>query len=278
MSLILTSRNCTVDTTNSTMTLRLPRSIDFRGKEIALLNSQFYYSNPNITSRYNNNQIVVDYRQNSVDKVLTITFPDGFYSFSDIDAYIKLQFDNNGLYWLDNDGARIYPVTIQENAVYYSATISFIVFDVLPSGYTNPNNLNLGEGVYLTFNSNMGRILGFGAGQIPSKNSPNPTSVSLNSQFTPNITPVDAYVINLNLVNEIAFDTTYSNSVYILNSGNTAYGGLIYERPPALQWFNISDGTYSSIVLSIRDQTNENPVPLIDYSGTIFKFLIRDRQ
>jgi hypothetical protein len=259
------------------MTLRLPRSIEFRGKEIALLNSQFYYSNPNITSTYGNHTFSVDYRQGGVDKTLDITLPDGFYTYSDIDAFIKQHFDSNGVWWLDGDNNRVYPLSIVENAVYYSATISFIVLgSSLPSGYANPNGLNFDRSVVLRFGQAFGNVIGFTAPLLPATLTT--VSTSFNSSFTPNITPVDSYIIGLNLVNDITFNSTYSNVVYILNSGNTAYGGLINERPPTLQFYPISDGSYSSIILTIRDQSNETAVPLIDYSGTIFKFIIRDRQ
>jgi hypothetical protein len=274
-SLIITGKNSTIS--NSTFTLRLPRAINFQNKEIALVNCQWYYSNPNIHTQYNNNTFSVNYIKNGTNHTLNVSLPNGYYSYADLNNFLHQRFDSNGIFWLDADGGKVYPIEIVENPVYYSCTVSFIVFgSSLPAGFTDPNNLDFSTATVLNFGEAFGKIIGFTPSFLPKTLIT--ASQSFNSDFTPNISPVDAWVVNTNLVNEITYDTNYSNTVYILNQGDTKYGSLVYERPPVLSYFPIADGIYSSIVISIKDQDNVASIPFLDYSGTIFKFSIRDKR
>jgi hypothetical protein len=77
-SLIITSNNTT--RVGSTFTMRFPRSINFQNKEIGLISSQFFYSNPNISaSAFNNNKVTIRYIQQSKQekrKIETIVLVD----------------------------------------------------------------------------------------------------------------------------------------------------------------------------------------------------------
>jgi hypothetical protein len=275
-SLIITSNNSIVSNQNSTFTLRLPRSITFTNKEIGLVSSQFYYSNENIKASYGNNTFAINYTRNSINSTLNITLPDGYYSYSDLNSYIHLEFDKANIWWLDADGVRVYPLELVANPVYYSATISFIFFPTFPSGYTNPNNLATNQNVSMTIPEKFGKIIGFEGDLLPDESLSVPTS--FNSSKTPEISPVSAYSIATNLVNDINFNTEFSDSVAVFNSGSTRYGALITENPSVISFYPVADGTYSSIIVSIRDQTNTAIVPMKDASGSLFKFLIRDRE
>lgn len=270
-SLIISKSNTKV--VGSTYTLELPRQIEFKNKEIALVSSQFYYSNPNITSSYGNNTLRVRFKKNNIASFIDITFPDGYYSYNDITGYIQQQLLLNNVFFLDSSGTQVYPISIVENSVYYSATISFIVYGTLPSGWTNPNLISLTETFQFEISSAFGKLIGFNPQTLPAV--VGSSSVSFNSNFTPQISPVEAYCININLINEVDYYNSYYNTLHVMNNQDTVYGGLINENISYPTFYRIQDGFYKRIVMTITAQDGNTQIPMLDTSGTIMRFHIR---
>jgi hypothetical protein len=212
-----------------------------------------------------------------VNKTLNIVFPDGYYSYENIQGYLETKMTTAGLFWTGADGERIFPFSLVENPVYYSATLSFVVFgSSLPVGITNPNDIDFSASVVLEFNESFGDLLGFSAGVLPRTLLTN--SQSFNSERTPNISSVNSYCIACSLVNDITFNADYSDVLHIINPDTVKYGGLISTYPTHIQYFPISDGTYQQATITVRDQDNRNQINFLDYSGHLFKFVIRDRK
>lgn len=274
-SLIITSNNSTRN--GSSFTIRFPRAISFQNKEIGLISSQFFYSNPNITQAFNNNRVTIRYIQGGVNKTLDIVFPDGYYSYSDIQGFLETKMTSANIFWTGADGERIYPFSIVENPVYYSATISFVVFGAsLPAGVTNTHDIDFSASVVLEFNDSFGDLLGFSNGVLP--RTLITSSQSFNSERTPNIAPINSYCIACSLVNDITFNADFADVVHIINPDTVKYGGLISTYPTHIQFFQIADGTYSQATITVRDQDNRNQVNFLDYSAHLFKFVVRDRK
>jgi hypothetical protein len=68
------------------------------GAEIMLTSFQIPYSWYNISALYGNNKMTINFPYLATTYTMNITFPDGFYTTTDINNYIQLQCLNNGLY------------------------------------------------------------------------------------------------------------------------------------------------------------------------------------
>lgn len=151
----------TNNTKNNQMKMNFPYPFESKDNEIALSSCFIYYSWRNITSAYANNTL--SYTMPS-GVSYPITIPDGYYSISDINAYIQLVMYNNGHYLLNSNGTPVYYLSLQANSVYYRTTLtSTPIPSVLPSGYTNPAGLSLSGNCPLLNVSNaaFGSLLGF---------------------------------------------------------------------------------------------------------------------
>ena len=109
----------------------------------------------------------------------------------------------------------------------------------------------------VTFNTVFGSLIGQISGTYP------PTVLTTNIQYvsttTPIISPVNAYVICVNILNN-----PYSNPNNILFTLplNNSFGGLVTSTP-MLVWNEIYSGQYSEFTLTIFDQ-NMNILSLND--------------
>ena len=110
-----------------------------KDSEMAISNIVIPYSWYNITAQYGNNKLTLVFPTAATTVTLNLTFPDGFYTVNDIQNYIELQCQNNGLYLINATGAYEYYTQLSYNATYYAVQlIAFVVPNALPAGYTSP--------------------------------------------------------------------------------------------------------------------------------------------
>jgi hypothetical protein len=287
-SLIITRNNAKV-VNDSSFVITPAVPIEFTNQQIAVCSTQLFYSWGNINaSKYNNHEIYFQFvNDGAFPKKITI--PDGFYTVNDLENYIQLQFFKLGYYFTDNTGTIVYPFTMTENSVYYSTTVSFICFPLgIPAGWTFGPALSDGQKSINTFtfffNDAFGKLIGFTGGtstyisgannMIPSNNS---VSISVNSNTTPEISPVSGIFINTNLVNSYNYNSQYNKAIYSFNDSGISYGNLISKNPANLIWFDIINGRYDELNFSFVSQDGRTNVPIKDNSGTIITLLIRNR-
>lgn len=230
-----------------------------RDYKIALAQCNMYYSWRNITAALANNQL--KYTFNGVSS--TINFPDGFYSITDIDGYLKLKMFENGHYLLDASNEPVYFLTLQENITYYAFTLTAsIIPAVLPAGYTNPNGIVLsGETPQLEIlNNGMRSILGFAAGLYPA--APSLTTYMVNSSSVPQITPISTINIRCNLVNNSQFNINHPDVLYSFVP-SSSYGEFFSIQPNNLIFLPIITSSFSELKLTFTDQNN-NPLSMLD--------------
>ena len=106
--------NLTTSTYNPLFTKTFPMPyFPSKNDRIALKSLALYYSWFNITSAYGNNKLtyVLPYSVGGAydaERVNVVTLPDGFYTFSQIDAYVKFQMALKGHYLVNNTNNKVY--------------------------------------------------------------------------------------------------------------------------------------------------------------------------
>ena len=274
MSSIILNTSNTINQKNNELRLRFPVPVTFKDQEIALGQLAIYYSWPNITSRFGNNT-GFGYRINGTS--YTFTIPDGYYSIEDISAYLQMKMSDNGHYLLDTNGDKVYFLSLASNPTYYGATLTVTpVPSVLPTGYTNPAGLTLnGQAPILEItNSKAGKLIGFATGLFPSA-TPATVLTSINNTIVPVIHPTTAIQICCNLANNSKYSLS-QNVIYTMTSNNQEYGSQILVSPQSVFYFKIADGSYSEIVLTLRDQDNNDLYNLDTNMNAVL--LVRDQQ
>ncbi len=269
---VLLSQNSSnnISTTNNEINVVLPSVWYADNYSVSLANLYIYYSWFNITSKINNNSFSYIWTDGST---VNITMPDGLYTASDISSYIQFIMKQNGHFLYDNSvpAQEVYYMTLNENTIYYAITFtsSPIPSGALPAGWSYGTNagdfgaLN-GQGPQLvvpavsasTFNS----IIGFNPGTYPPATQ---TSLySINSQFVPQVSPVTAVNVVCNLCDSGSFNEV-SNIIATFSSGDTQFGGQIKVVNPYPIYFNVADGRYSTIKLSLL-QDDGQPLNVVD--------------
>jgi len=276
-TLIITNSNTKL-LGNNTYSLQLPVPIEFVDKEIGLVSLQMFNSWFNITASFANNAIVFYQGANTLNLII----PDGFYSIKSLNEYFQLQMFNAGWYLLDKDKNPVYPITFTANSVYYSITMSFLIYSTLPTGWTNPSGIiNFSQPVYAMFKNPFGKIIGFTSpndGNITYPLTAITQSTSYNSNSIPIVNPTTAINLLCSLVNTSQFTTGYSSSIYTFNTYSNAFGDLISIYPPSIVFLPINNGRYSQINFSFVSQDGFSPLNILDHSGTVMKLVIRDKQ
>jgi hypothetical protein len=260
-------------------------SVNFKNQEIALSSLQMYNSQFNINgSLYSNNTFSVLVPTAATYQTVSITLPNGYYSYEDISNYIESQLVSIGAYLIDSQGNNVVYIAMRENATYYSCEITCLATPTsVPSGYSRPSTglySLTGTGLPTATNtpritvSNNGfsNVIGFSAGTYPS--SIQTTNQVFLSNTSPQVNPVSSYLIRSNLINNRV--STPPDILTSFSPQGTSIGQLISIQPPEYQWLSINDGAYSNITLSIVDQDFNN-VKFED-SNSLIMLLIRDRK
>jgi hypothetical protein len=238
------------------------------GDKIAVAGCAIYNSTFNITAARGNNKISIVWN-GGTPATYTFTFPDGYYSASDMNAFIQQQCILNGLYMTTNSGSTyVYFVEIATNSVRYA--ISLNVYPIPTSaqattlGYSQPSGAtwtfpSAAQCPQITINAAFGALVGQSSGTYPATSTVS-TAQQYVSTITPIISPIDSYIICCNLINSrltIPVDVLYSVPI------SASLGQIINISPSQFLFNDIDPNTYSQIVLSFYDQLF-NKLPIID--------------
>lgn len=216
------------------------------GDQIALANLQVPYSWFNISVLNNNNSYSFSF--NGV--TYTVVMPDGFYTITDINKYLKFFCEANNLYTLASNSDFIYYLRWSENTSKYG--IQFDSFPIsLSSGGSNPNGLTLSGNIPLLIinNNNFQNIVGFSSGTFPSVTQTG--TYSKISDITPNLTPVNSVIINCNLVKN---SVSNSPNAFTSFTPNSEFGSQLIYSPNFPNWVDCIAGFYTNIDLFFTDQ------------------------
>jgi len=261
LSIVLNSTNIVNTTTNSNFVFKYPAGgLTVKNGSIAVSSISQYFSTFNITSAYNNNSFQYVW----VDGITyTVTIPDGFYSFTDLNSYFQYVMIINNHYLINVSGQYVYLLTLSLNTTYYSIELFSYQIDttiatanswslpssatwVIPTVATNP--------LFVISSSNsFNEIIGYDLGTIFPTNQTGylDTQTDL-SNFAPQINPSSTYLVYCNIVNNKANIT--SQLIYAYSPTGTTFGSLgeYIAYSPA---FNpIKDGTYAQLNIQIVDQ------------------------
>ena len=257
-TIIINSSNYVAGSGNQ-FAISLPSNVKFNaGDKIAVAGIAVYNSTFNITAARGNNSITIVW--NAASSVsYTFTFPDGYYSASDMNAYIQQQCILNNLYMTTNNGSTyVYFIEITTNAIRYAISLNVYPIPTTAQattlGYDKPVGATWvfpasAQCPQTTFNSAFGALIGQSAGTYPATISAN--AVQLISTITPIISPVDSYILTCNMINSrltIPTDVLYSVPITV------SLGSLINISPSQFLFNDIDPNIYSQIVISFYDQ------------------------
>jgi hypothetical protein len=239
------------------------------GSGIGVSNISIYNSIQNITQKRGNNVVTLSW----LGTDYTFTFPNGYYSVSDINFFCQQQCILNGLYVTANSGAdNVYFFELVINSIRYATSINFYVIptdaQATSLGYTKPANATWSYPVSpttpsLTFGQPFGNLIGQTFGRYP------PILQSSNIQYlstsTPVISPVDSLILTCNLVN-----SKYSvpNNILFSVAITTALGTIIQPSISSIVLNDILPQNFSTLEITIFDQLF-NPVELLDKELTL---------
>jgi hypothetical protein len=239
------------------------------GSGIGVSNISIYNSIQNITEKRGNNVVTLNWL--GIDYILT--FPDGYYSVSDINFFFQNFCILNGLYVTANSAAdNVYCFESVVNSIRYATSLNFYAIPTEAQasglGYVKPSNATWSYPVSavtpsLSFGQPFANLIGFTFGKFP------PTQQSTNIQFlstqTPVISPVDSLILTCNLIN-----SKYSipNNVLFSVPITTAIGTIINVGISQIVYNDILPQFFSTLEITIFDQLF-NPVVLLDKELTL---------
>ena len=258
-TLVLNSSNISNTSTNSTFKYNFIQG-GFKAKdcEMCISSVSIPYSWYNVSSYYNNKLFSINMPSASSSVSFPITLPDGFYSVTDINAYIEQTCLDNGYYLIDSTGKNVFFIKMAYNATYYSIQVLCYVVPNAIGTYTRP-----ATGLYSTTGSGLpttatttqiiipatwsiGTIIGFAAGTYPVV--PNIVNQSILSTKTPIGTTVNSLILQCSLVsNRVTIPSDILDSMPITN---TAFGANIVYDPSFEKFVTVADGTYNNFTVT----------------------------
>lgn len=254
-TLILNSSNYVVGTTN-TFIYSLPSSVNFKKSKVGIATVAVYNSSFNITSQRGNNTVNLVWNANT-NVSYTFTFPSGYYSINEINAFLQSKMYENNLYCLSGTKV-IYFFEIVQNSIRYSVQLNSYFLPTSANattlGYTLPPGASwafptASQTPQLTFGATFGTLIGFGPQTYPA--TIQTTSQSKVSETTPQISTVDSYILTCNLIN-----SRYSipQNVFFSLPLTGALGSLITYNASSLIMSDIAPNNYNQIVIKFYDQ------------------------
>jgi hypothetical protein len=246
------------------------------------------YSFFNLTSNYNNLSFTFGWPTTAgVWSSTTLTFPEGFYTATDLNNYIQQFCITNGFYLINGSGQNVFYFTLLPNTSAYAIqAIFYPVPTSLPPGYSPapsnfagyPTGARYTPRMTILSTNNFGTVIGFSAATYPAAGV-NPLGVgvasySLNSNILPPVgSTVNALVLRCNIINN---PVTMPSDILDVLPINSTFGSNITYDPSFEKWVRVADGTYSSFVINIVDQ-NFNTVYANDPNVSI-TLLLRKRK
>lgn len=261
---------------NNTYTYNFGSNVEMSDMEIALGDLSMYYSWRSIDSFYNNNRFGLIFPNGASSTTYNITIPDGTYSVSDLNNFLKFWFISQNLYITNNTTGDITVYAeFRENAPRYG--IDLVVYPLptsTPAGFTNsgitwPSTSRSPQ--FIINNIGFGDIIGFIPATYPS--SPATVLTTITSNKTPQVSPVQSVIVLLDAAyNPFSRDSAV---IHTFSSKGVQYGSMIQSNPNELSWVPLQQGSRQSITLRFVDQRFQ-PLQIIDTNLTI-KLMIRKK-
>jgi hypothetical protein len=256
--IVINSSNYVANSTN-VFSYTLPQSVKLTNKsKIAVSSLSVYNSTFNITAARGNNTITFTW-PSATPVTKTYNIPDGYYSSSDLNYFLQSKMYADNFYVTSNSGTNVvYFYEIVQNAVAYAIQLNSYYLptsaNAITLGYSQPSGATWSYPAanacpQLQFNTAFGALLGFSAQTYPA------TAVSTNqskvSEITPNISPVDSYILTCNMVNsKYSIPSNYFFSIPLTG----ALGSLITYNSSSLVYNDVAPNVYSNIIISFFDQ------------------------
>lgn len=261
-NLILNSTNITGNTNSSFTYNFIGGGFEVKDDyEVCLSQVTLPYSFFNVSTFYGNNSLQINYPRpgtaNQFDP-LPILLPNGNYSTTQITEYIQSAMIAQGMYLTNAQGQNIYFVQIVPNSVYYADQILCFpvptAAEIAAQGLITPANWYGSPSAAFCpqvniNNAAFGALIGYTPGAYP----PGivTTTYSTLSNTTPNASPVNALVVQMNICrNAVASPPNILASFPI----NATFGSNINFNPTIESFVDISPGKYNSFSLTIVDQ------------------------
>jgi hypothetical protein len=275
----------TINDSNSVVTnnyqyeYQLKGSLDISNMECCLVKAFFYNSLYNVvTSQYQNNTYSYIYPNGAGFNTYNINMPDGNYSIPFLNQYLQTQMMANNTYLLDNLNNPVFYLMWNVNQVYYGVTVtSTPVPTSLPALWSSPAGAPALPSVTATpqlvipsvlqlnnkLKQGFGYLLGFSPATYPA--TPQSTIYTVDSNIVPQINPQYAFNICVNLVNK-PYLNTIPSMIYPFTF-TVPYQTQQTIEPANSRYYTCRDGSYSSIIVSILDQTGK-PAQLQDFESS----------
>jgi hypothetical protein len=270
-TLIITPKNVVPNSDNSRFRYSFSPSITFQtGDKICLATAQIPYSWFNISNRYNNNSFQYYFNGST----FTVNINNSFMTVDELNNYLQFTMINNNHYTLDANGDFVFYLEMAYNTSLYAIQLNCYPIS-LKTGGSNPKNVSLSGLVpqFIINNNNFTKIIGFSANSYPSAN-----NLTTNQSFTSNIIPsghpVNAVIINCNLVSQNDISSGTGNALFCFSS-NVSFGNQINIEPKEYAWIDISGLSYSTIELFLTDQDGNNLV--CNDPNSLFMLLIKGK-
>ena len=256
--IVINSSNYVANSTN-VFSYTLPQSVKLTNKsKIAVASLSVYNSTFNITAARGNNTVTFTF-PSATPQTKTYTIADGYYSASDLNWFLQSKMYADNLYVTSNSGTNVvYFYEIVQNAVQYAIQLNAYYLPTSANattlGYSQPSGATwtypaTNACPQLQFGSAFGSLLGFAAQTYPSTAAA--TNQSKVSETTPNISPVDSYILTCNMINsKYSIPSNYFFSIPLTG----ALGSLITYNSSSLVYNDVAPNVYSNIVINFYDQ------------------------
>ena len=257
VKLIVINSTNYVENSMNTYVYRLPQSTKFTKKsKIGVASLSMYNSSFNISASRGNNKLTFIW--NSATPVtLNITLDDGYYSVEALNYFIQSKMYENKMYV--NSGTNVvYFYEIVQNPVRYGVQLNSFYLPTTAQattlGYTQPSGATWSYPAsnstpQLTFNDTFGNLIGFNEQTFPA--TIQTSNQSIVSTKTPNISPIDSYVITCNMINSKY--SIPSNVLFSLPLSGSI-GTLITHNHPEIVYSDIAPNIYNNVVIQFYDQ------------------------
>ena len=255
---VVNSSNYVANSTN-VFSYSLPQSVKLTNKsKISVASLSVYNSTFNITASRGNNTITFTF-PSATPVTKTYTISDGYYSASDLNYFLQSKMYADNLYATTNSGTNVvYFYEIVQNSVQYAIQLNAYYLPTSANattlGYSQPSGATWSYPAsnacpQLQFGSAFGSLIGFAAQTYPSTAAS--TNQSKVSESTPNISPVDSYILTCNMINsKYSIPSNYFFSIPLTG----ALGSLITYSSSSLVWNDVAPNVYSNMVISFYDQ------------------------
>jgi hypothetical protein len=271
-SIVLNQDNIVPGSNNSKFQYDFPSTIEFSKDQVAVANVSLSVSWINIGVKYDNNFFQYVWYDNVGASTHNVLIPDGYYSISDLNAYLQFVMVNNGHYLVDNFGNFVYYLDIAVNSVYYGIELrSNPIPTALPGGWSNPTGLTFPAVAttpqFVIPSSGINTLLAIPAGTYPPV--VQSTFYNIIGGTNAEITPVTNVIMLCSLLrNNIQYPNNIIFSFMPISPAGSQFqvspsGAPLNISPNEYIFCDIDDGYYTRFEIQFVDQ-NYNPLIIGD--------------